>query len=101
MERNFVAGTFPPEHRGAPTISGTPTVGQTLAATNGNWTNSPSSYAYQWLRGSGAPFTSIGSNSANYLLVAGDSGQLVRCAVSAVNAAGTTVGPPSDPLRIS
>lgn len=31
-----------------PSISGTPQVGQTLTANPGQWTNNPTSYAYQW-----------------------------------------------------
>lgn len=33
-----------------PTITGTPAVGGTLAATNGTWAGSPSGFEYQWLR---------------------------------------------------
>jgi hypothetical protein len=98
MEKSFVAGTFPPEHRVVCTISGTPSVPNVLTATTGTWTNSPTSFAYQWVRGAG---TNIGTNASTYTLVAGDSGNPVRCAVSATNAAGTTIGPPSDPLRIA
>jgi hypothetical protein len=98
MERSFVGGTFPPQHLGVCTISGTGTVGQVLTATNGNWTNSPTSFGYQWIRGAG---TNIGTNASTYTLVAGDSGFPVRCAVTAVNAAGSTIGPPSDPIKVA
>jgi hypothetical protein len=98
MERAFVSGIFPPQHLGVCTISGTGTVGQVLTSTNGAWTNSPTSYNYQWIRG---PGTNIGTNANTYTLAAGDSGFPVRCAVSAINAAGTTLGPPSDPIRVA
>jgi hypothetical protein len=98
MERSFVSGTFPPEHRAVSTISGTGTVGQVLTATTGAWTNAPSSYAYQWVRG---PGTNVGTNASTYTLVAGDSGKPVFCIVTAVNGAGSTIGPPSDPIRVA
>ena len=33
-----------------PTVSGTPQVGLVLTASEGTWINSPTAYAYQWLR---------------------------------------------------
>ncbi len=45
-----VATAAPPANTSPPTITGTPTVGQTLTAENGTWTNSPTSFSYQWLR---------------------------------------------------
>src|SRR5262245_4254513 len=39
-----------PQSASAPTIEGNTTVGQTLTATNGNWSNSPTSFTYQWQR---------------------------------------------------
>jgi hypothetical protein len=95
MEKSFVAGTFPPEHRAVATLSGVGTVGQVLTATNGVWTNSPSSYGYQWKSAT----SNVGTNAATYTLAAGDSGKPVSCVVTATNAAGSTIGPPSDPIR--
>src|SRR5258705_6332972 len=47
------AAAAPPANTVLPTISGTPTVGQTLTATDGTWSNAPTSFAYQWLRCNG------------------------------------------------
>jgi len=72
-----------------PTISGTAQVGQTLtAATNGTWTNSPSSYTYQWNDG-GVP---IGGATANtYVPVSGDIGDLISVSVTAINGLGPSL----------
>lgn len=105
MEKVHISGTWPPEHRGIPIVTGPSgsqigSVGQVLNCTQGAWSNAPTSYAYQWVRGY-VPWTPIGTNSASYTLVAADSGNPIRCVVSAVNAAGTTQGPPTDILRCS
>lgn len=73
----------------APLASGTATVGQTISVTNGTWTNSPTSYSYQWLRNgstiSGATFTA-------YQPVSADNGAALSCAVTATNSGGSASG---------
>jgi hypothetical protein len=76
----------PPVNTAAPVASGTGTVGQVLACTQGGWQYSPTSYAYQWLRG-GANIA--GATAASYVLAAADSGTNVSCRVTATNPAGS------------
>ena len=71
-----------------PVISGTTTLGSVLTTTNGTWTNSPSSFSYQWKRGA----TNIGTNSYTYTLVVADSSAAITCVVTATNAGGSTIG---------
>jgi hypothetical protein len=68
-------------------------VGALASCTLGNWTGSPSSYAYQWKRDG---VTNIGTNASTYTMVVGDSGHTVGCVVSATNATGTGVAPLSN-----
>lgn len=85
---NAVLGSIaPPGITTAPVASGTGTVGQTLSVTNGVWTNGPTSYARQWLRGAA---NIAGATAATYVLQAADSGTNVSCRVTATNAAGST-----------
>ena len=42
--------TAAPGNTSPPAVSGTPKVGSTLTVSNGTWTNSPTSYDYQWQR---------------------------------------------------
>src|SRR5438132_12303368 len=49
-EATAVVLPLPPSSTSPPTITGTPKQGQTLTEVHGSWTNSPTSYAYQWLQ---------------------------------------------------
>ena len=81
-----------PANTAPPTISGTPTVAQTLTASDGTWSNNPTSFAYQWLRCNAG-----GNNCANvangtqktYTLVGADAGNTMRVRVTATNADGS------------
>jgi hypothetical protein len=83
---------IPPANTAPPVISGTPQVGQTLATTNGTWSNNPTSFAYQWQR------CNVGGNNCvnvangtqrTYTLVGADAGRTIRVRVTATNADGS------------
>ena len=76
----------PPSNTVAPAVTGTPSIGNNLTTTNGTWTESPTSFTYQWLRAS-VPIS--GAVNQVYALVGADSGNPVRCQVTAINAAGS------------
>jgi len=81
-----------PVDTAAPTISGTDEQGQTLSVGNGTWTNSPTSYAEQWLEcdSAGTSCKQIaGATAATYTLVAGNVGKVIRVQETAGNAAGS------------
>ena len=69
-----------------PDVNSNPYVGDLLTTTNGDWSGSPTSYAYQWKRGA----TNIGTGVNTYTLVSADIGQNITCIVTATNAAGST-----------
>src|SRR5438034_7123285 len=87
------AAAAPPANTAPPSISGTPTVGQTLTASDGTWSNTPTSFAYQWLRCNGG-----GNNCVNVAngtqktstLVGADAGHTMRVRVTATNAVGSS-----------
>jgi hypothetical protein len=86
------AAAAPPANTVLPSISGTPTVGQTLTTTDGTWTNSPTSFAYQWLRcnGGGNNCAEVANGTQkSYTLVGADSGNTMRVRVTATNADGS------------
>ena len=82
-----------PVNKALPTISGTPTQGQTLTALPGSWDNMTKptdSYAYQWQRCTGSTCVDIsGATSSDYKLVLADVGT-VRVVVTATNPYGST-----------
>jgi hypothetical protein len=83
----------PPSNTAPPSITGTPRVGETLTAQNGTWTNSPTSFTYQWQRCTavGTPCAGIaGATQRTYDLVAADAGSTIRVRVIAANADGAS-----------
>jgi thermitase len=83
----------PPTNTAPPTISGTAQTGQTLKASTGSWTESPTGYAYQWQRceATGASCAPISAATAQtYALGAADLGKTLRVAVTASNGAGVS-----------
>ena len=81
-----------PSNTTTPAITGTPTVGQTLTGSDGTWTNSPTSFAYQWLRcnGGGNSCVSVANGTQKtYTLVGADVGHTMRVRVTATNADGS------------
>ena len=75
-----------------PTISGTTTFGETLTSTYGTWTNTPTSYSYQWSQAStsGGSYANIsGATSSTYNLVTADVGKYLKSTVTATNAGGS------------
>jgi hypothetical protein len=96
-----VQGVAPPAAAGKPTVidvpnlSGTPTEGEILTVTMGNWTGAPMGYAYAWMRDGVA----IADETAeSYTLVTADVGASITAVVTATNASGSTVAPPSNAL---
>ncbi len=87
-----VVGGLAPVNSVLPAISGSAVEGQSLKASNGTWSGSPTSFAYQWqdCDSSGASCTAIsGATSSSYTLGGADTGHAVRVTVVAQNAAGT------------
>ena len=76
-----------------PSVSGTPTQGQTLVAANGTWAGAaPITFTYAWSRcdTTGAACVAItGATNNTYVLAAADAGKTIRLAVTAKNTLGS------------
>ncbi len=80
-----------PSDTSPPTISGTAQQGDALTAGNGSWSNSPTSYTYQWQDCTSASSCSniSGATSSTYTLQSTDVGKTVDVVVTATNAGGS------------
>jgi hypothetical protein len=81
-------GTAAPTNTAVPTISGSATVGSQLTASTGTWTNSPTSYAYQWQSCQGSTCGTVGSNANTYTIASSDTGATIKVTVTASNTGG-------------
>lgn len=82
----------PPSNTAPPTISGAAQVGQRLTESHGSWSNSPTSYSYQWedCDSSGNNCQAIsGATGQSYTLTGSDAGHTVRVVETATNSAGS------------
>ena len=81
-----------PSNTSLPSISGSARDGSILTASQGSWTNSPTSFSYQWLRcdSQGGSCGNIsGANSKQYTVQTADVGSRLRVAVTATNKDGS------------
>jgi hypothetical protein len=82
-----------PVNTAAPTISGNTTQGQTLSEAHGSWTNTPTSYAYQWedCGTAGSNCSAIaGATNQTYTLTSSDVGDTIRVQETASNSSGAS-----------
>jgi hypothetical protein len=82
----------PPVNTVKPVILGTPQFEYTLTSGKGIWTESPTSYGYQWLRcdSSGASCAAIaGATSASHMVEEADQGHTLAVEVTASNSFGS------------
>lgn len=81
-----------PANTSPPSISGTVQVGQTLTASTGAWSGTPTGYAYQWQRcdATGAACADLSAATAStYVVQSSDVGSTLRAVVTARNAGGS------------
>jgi hypothetical protein len=85
------AAAAAPQNTSAPSISGSPKAGSTQTADNGTWSNTPTSFAYQWQRCASdgtACGDIIAGTTKTYTAASGDVGHTLRVVVTATNADG-------------
>ena len=78
-----------PANTGAPAITGTAQQSQTLTASDGTWSNTPTSFTYQWERCTPTCAPIAGATAQTYALAVADVGATIEVQVSAANAGGT------------
>jgi hypothetical protein len=88
-----VATSGGPTNTLRPAILGDEFVGETLTATDGRWTGSPTSFSYQWLQcdsGGNGCFPIAGATGKTYNVRFADVYSTLRVAVTAKNATGSS-----------
>jgi hypothetical protein len=85
-----------PVNLDAPYVSQAPASAD-LTCTMGNWTGSPTGYAYQWQ----VDGVNVGTDANTYTSLPADIGRDASCLVTATNGIGSTVGPMSNYLQVA
>jgi hypothetical protein len=84
----------PPSNTAVPYVSPeTAVVGETLNCTMGEWSGTPTAYAYQWL----SDGAEVGTGASYITAAAGN----VVCVVTATNSAGSAAAPPSNAVTVA
>jgi hypothetical protein len=81
-----------PQNQTMPVINGQPQEGKTLTGSNGTWSNSPASFAYQWQQcdSSGNNCSNVsGATQKTYSVAGSDADKTLRVQVTATNADGS------------
>jgi Right handed beta helix region/Bacterial Ig domain len=81
-----------PTNTTVPTISGSPTVGQTVAASTGTWGGNPTSFGYSWQRCNFAGSTCVAisvATASTHMITTADAGSTIRVSVTATSAGGS------------
>jgi virginiamycin B lyase len=81
-----VVGANAPANTTAPAVTGLVAVGQTVTCANGSWSNTPTTFAYQWFVDGGA---TAGQTSETHLISASEAGRRISCQVTATNSGGS------------
>jgi hypothetical protein len=89
----MTAAVGPPVNVDVPFVSQT---GATLFCTMGNWTGSPTAYAYDWHQDG----VTNGATDPTYAVQPDDSGHALACVVTATNALGSTAAPMSNSVAV-
>jgi hypothetical protein len=99
----LVGTAQPPSNTALPQVTGTAQQGDQLSSTTGTWTNSPSSYSYQWSDCTASAATSCtaitGATASTYTLTATDVGQYVIVVVTAHNESASTASATGTPVK--
>jgi len=85
---------LPPTNISIPVVSGVNSVGSVLLTSNGTWSNSPTSFTYQWYSvnySGGSPTLITGATNSSYLLTQSEANTYVYCEVTAINLYGSGV----------
>ena len=83
-----------------PTITGTAQQGQTLTASTGTWSNTPTSYAYQWESCTTTCTAITAATASTYVVVSTDVGKTIEVEVTATNTGGTSAAATSLPTAV-